>query len=596
MDREKTAAANQQTSYALLDGGKKATKGFAAVTQFVQPDKPKQTNGNVMPAQLKSGLEALSGLPMDDVRVNYNSPQPAQLGALAYAKGNQIHLGPGQEQHLPHEAWHVVQQKQGRVKPTLQAKGLAVNDNPALEAEADMMGQKAIQLKTAQPVPVTMPHQSSRPTTDVVQRKIGFEFQAYGCSDIKDSNDDEVGKELGKHNEHLFNIETDTGAGGNSELEIVTKAFEETSKGTTTNPAGRTLLIETMLAIDVFLKQLSAEPEFKKIKNPDITWNPDIRDARINIFRDNLHFHPQATVGVKFTKVADLIDHFTAMEFRTGSGTAPVTTAETKVHEPETKGELVETATTAATEVKSDELAKLKAAIGWSGKEDQRPFKAAWREGFNEAEEKSPAAHYPVLKGLMAILFGLAQNIKKEIRVGDGKYLKYWMPFMLRTGFKPFYDAMLPHEREALHKLVADEKLDADILPKGLEEITDRTISIADIINDLKSADNKKDLFQGEGVLGHGGITGPKEKTDHYGFGNTEETQKWDMETVSDIGISDKGKERRKGAVIELRKLGNDIKPAELKEFALAVFDLVSFINLDKPVDKLPNKGCCVIL
>jgi hypothetical protein len=25
---------------------------------------------------------------------------------------------PGQEQHLPHEAWHVVQQKQGRVKPT----------------------------------------------------------------------------------------------------------------------------------------------------------------------------------------------------------------------------------------------------------------------------------------------------------------------------------------------------------------------------------------------------------------------------------------------------------------------------------------------
>ncbi|HAP61901.1 MAG TPA: hypothetical protein DCR93_21180, partial [Cytophagales bacterium] len=36
--------------------------------------------------------------------------------------GTDIHLAPGQQKHLPHEAWHVVQQKQGRVKPTLQPK------------------------------------------------------------------------------------------------------------------------------------------------------------------------------------------------------------------------------------------------------------------------------------------------------------------------------------------------------------------------------------------------------------------------------------------------------------------------------------------
>ena len=46
-------------------------------------------------------------------------------------------LGSGQEAHLPHEAWHVVQQKQGRVKPTLQMKGAAINDDGALEREAD---------------------------------------------------------------------------------------------------------------------------------------------------------------------------------------------------------------------------------------------------------------------------------------------------------------------------------------------------------------------------------------------------------------------------------------------------------------------------
>lgn len=68
-----------------------------------------------LPTDLKEGLERLSGLAMDNVQVHYNSAKPAQLQSYAYAQGNHIHLGPGQERHLPHEAWHVVQQKQGRV-------------------------------------------------------------------------------------------------------------------------------------------------------------------------------------------------------------------------------------------------------------------------------------------------------------------------------------------------------------------------------------------------------------------------------------------------------------------------------------------------
>jgi hypothetical protein len=98
-----------------------------------------------LPDQLKSGIEALSGLSMDPVRVHYNSAQPEQLNALAYAQGSDIHLAPGQERHLPHEAWHVVQQAQGRVRPTMQMKeGVQVNDNAWLEREADVMGAKAL--------------------------------------------------------------------------------------------------------------------------------------------------------------------------------------------------------------------------------------------------------------------------------------------------------------------------------------------------------------------------------------------------------------------------------------------------------------------
>lgn len=105
-------------------------------------------NNTGIPDNLKSGIENMSGFSMDNVKVHYNSSQPAQLNALAYAQGNDIHVGPGQEKHLPHEAWHVVQQRQGRVKPTLQMKeGVAVNDDPGLEKEADVMGAQAMQHK-----------------------------------------------------------------------------------------------------------------------------------------------------------------------------------------------------------------------------------------------------------------------------------------------------------------------------------------------------------------------------------------------------------------------------------------------------------------
>jgi hypothetical protein len=103
-----------------------------------------QENRTGFPDHLKAGVETLSGVSMDDVHVHYNSTKPAALQALAYTQGTDIHVAPGQEQHLPHEAWHVVQQKQGRVRPTFQLKGEQVNDDAGLEHEADVMGARAL--------------------------------------------------------------------------------------------------------------------------------------------------------------------------------------------------------------------------------------------------------------------------------------------------------------------------------------------------------------------------------------------------------------------------------------------------------------------
>jgi hypothetical protein len=104
----------------------------------------KKENNTGLPDNLKMGTESLSGIAMDDVRVHYGSSKPAQLNAHAYAQGTEIHVAPGQEQHLPHEAWHVVQQKQGRVEPTLTVDDVSINDDAVLEHEADVMGAKAL--------------------------------------------------------------------------------------------------------------------------------------------------------------------------------------------------------------------------------------------------------------------------------------------------------------------------------------------------------------------------------------------------------------------------------------------------------------------
>ncbi len=99
------------------------------------PANPPNITG--IPDRLKAHAEQKSGFSFDDVRVHYQSSKPAQLQAYAYTQGNQVYIGPGQEQHLRHELGHVVQQKQGRVRPTGSVNRLPLNDDRILEREAD---------------------------------------------------------------------------------------------------------------------------------------------------------------------------------------------------------------------------------------------------------------------------------------------------------------------------------------------------------------------------------------------------------------------------------------------------------------------------
>jgi uncharacterized protein DUF4157 len=96
-----------------------------------------------LPGKLRAGAEALSGISLANVRVHNDSSEPARLGALAFAFGSEIHLAPGQERHLPHEAWHAVQQMQGRAPSAPQMQGGGPAKQPELESEADEMGRQA---------------------------------------------------------------------------------------------------------------------------------------------------------------------------------------------------------------------------------------------------------------------------------------------------------------------------------------------------------------------------------------------------------------------------------------------------------------------
>lgn len=111
---------------------------------------PNQTG---MPDGVKSQMESAFSTDFSQVKIHSSSSKATDVGALAYAQGTDIHFAPGQfkpnssegQRLLGHELTHVVQQSEGRVKPTTSVGGMPVNDDRQLESEADTMGKIAAQ-------------------------------------------------------------------------------------------------------------------------------------------------------------------------------------------------------------------------------------------------------------------------------------------------------------------------------------------------------------------------------------------------------------------------------------------------------------------
>lgn len=283
--------------------------------QLEQQTTPKPNNTG-LPDNLKNGIESLSGMSMDSVKVHYNSSKPAQLNALAYAQGSDIHVARGQEQHLPHEAWHVVQQAQGRVQPTMQMKdGVPVNDDKGLEREADVMGEKAVQMKEkhgATPAPVAgqmkygpqMEVKNYSPIPSI-QRKVGFEFEAVNGESwkVQGGKDDEEGWKLVKntkkfiYEQPLYGVQSDNG-----HIEFVTKPLSTWTDMTTAIGGIKGLADEWK---DTSFNTVGGVDSWKKQGGFD--------KYKVNCSGEMIA-KPQSTLGVSGKNIMSMLKHLTTDE------------------------------------------------------------------------------------------------------------------------------------------------------------------------------------------------------------------------------------------------------------------------------------------
>jgi Domain of unknown function (DUF4157) len=102
-----------------------------------------------LPEAIQRKMETLFRADFSDVRVHVGQ-EAASIGALAFTHGPDLYFAPGQynpnsphgQRLLGHELAHVLQQKSGRVRNPF-GSGLAVVQDPGLEAEAERLGLRA---------------------------------------------------------------------------------------------------------------------------------------------------------------------------------------------------------------------------------------------------------------------------------------------------------------------------------------------------------------------------------------------------------------------------------------------------------------------
>jgi hypothetical protein len=109
--------------------------------------------GQPMPADVRERMESVFRADFSSVRIHVGQQAPA-IGALAFTMSSDIFFAPGQydprspagQRLLGHELTHVMQQRAGRVRNPF-GSGVAVVQDPGLEAEAERMGIRVAMLR-----------------------------------------------------------------------------------------------------------------------------------------------------------------------------------------------------------------------------------------------------------------------------------------------------------------------------------------------------------------------------------------------------------------------------------------------------------------
>jgi len=137
----------------------RAVQASGAGSSFQLPETMNlgRSGGQPLPEAIQQKMESFFGTDFSDVRIHVGQ-EASSIGALAFTHGSNIYFAPGLyspgtpqgQQLLGHELTHVVQQRAGRVRNPF-GSGVAVVQDPLMEAEAERMGLRAAMMPTPLP-------------------------------------------------------------------------------------------------------------------------------------------------------------------------------------------------------------------------------------------------------------------------------------------------------------------------------------------------------------------------------------------------------------------------------------------------------------
>ena len=112
---------------------------------FPNQEAHREPGGMPLPPTIQKEYEKKSGVPLDDVRVHYNSEKPDRTNADAYAYGSNIFMRSAANILLEHEIGHVIQQKLGMVSPMQTIGTTPISTSDRLERTANSLGNLQIE-------------------------------------------------------------------------------------------------------------------------------------------------------------------------------------------------------------------------------------------------------------------------------------------------------------------------------------------------------------------------------------------------------------------------------------------------------------------